>query len=427
MAELGDYPEIEKWLKGKRPGTQIYYKTAMKAYIDFTGLNPTQMIDEVEEDRKKSPRDWGQPEDRILDFNKWLQETYEQRKAGKKTGKIGISSNLAGVYCAAIKSFYTSNNFPLKVKIPKGKKKKKNFKLKYRAPEVRKLLNVTTSLRDRAIVMSIYQSGMGVSEICQLDYGDIKKDFEEEKASIQIHLIREKTYEEYDTFLGKESINFLKLYIRERMKNGKELEFDTPLFTKEGAKKLQSERVTVENIDTAFRVYAVKSGLVTEKQLKVADLNPARPHALRAAFQSILKLAGMNDAVVEYMAGHNIGETQRAYWLARTDELRDLYEKHEVHLSVFAQKVEVQRLEKLEQRVLSKDDQIRLLVENGRLKEEKLARLNSEVKELTRRMEGFEAFVNRMRELDEEIQRKRELAIQREKEEDKKEATASKP
>ena len=123
---------------------------------------------------------------------------------------------------------------------------------------------------------------------------------------------------------------------------------------------------------------------------------------------TVAKLSGMADVAVEYMAGHKLDKTTQTYWQTRADtELRDLYAKHYDDLRALKPKVDTEKIKQLETRVIKREDIIDQLVENGKYKDTEIKEMSEQVQQLTERMEGFEAFVNRMRELDEEIQAKK--------------------
>jgi hypothetical protein len=86
---LMDYEEVKRWLAGRGKGTVKQYLSIMRKYTEFTGLNPAELIDEAEEDRKKSRRERGKPEYRLKEFHEWLLNDYEWKK-----GK-GVSKNRA--------------------------------------------------------------------------------------------------------------------------------------------------------------------------------------------------------------------------------------------------------------------------------------------------------------------------------------------
>lgn len=105
-----------------------------------------------------------------------------------------------------------------------------------------------------------------------------------------------------------------------------------------------------------------------------------------------LKLAGMNNTLVEYMSGHAISPTEKAYLRMTTDELRRLYKQHEKHLSINAM-VDSEKLEELEQKAktLEQNSQnnqgvITALLENGRTKD---AQINNMTTLLTQVQESL--------------------------------------
>lgn len=104
---------------------------------------------------------------------------------------------------------------------------------------------------------------------------------------------------QYCTVLGEEFVDTLRLYLNERRANGDALEFDSPLFTKEGWQKLRHVRIASHLIENSFRKLALKAGLVSERQLEAADINPARPLALKSSRMNVAKLSGMNETAVK--------------------------------------------------------------------------------------------------------------------------------
>jgi integrase/recombinase XerD len=192
----------------------------------------------------------------------------------------------------------------------------------------------------------MFQSGMDVSTICSLNYGDVERELDDGKEPLMLHIIREKEGVEFHTFFGRDAIDALKLYLEERTKKyGEKLTYETPLFVKEGAKKLTFERITTNLIQIMFRDLVINAGIVTKDQLQMADINPARPHALRSGFSSILKLEGVNELFVEYMMGHVI-PYNGAYFRPHPEELRKVYSEHEHALSITEAAIPAGEIEK---------------------------------------------------------------------------------
>ena len=96
--QLEEFEEVKKWIVQVKPSSQPTYLSALKAYLEFTGLNPRELIDEAEEDRRKPRREQGKPEQRLAEFHRWLLSDYEVKTRGKNrrpSGKRGLSKTMA--------------------------------------------------------------------------------------------------------------------------------------------------------------------------------------------------------------------------------------------------------------------------------------------------------------------------------------------
>jgi len=343
VEKIEDFEEVKKWIAGLKESSRINYLCAMRAYMDFTGLNPKELIDEAEEDRKKPRRERGKPEQRLAEFHKWLLTEYEHKARGrgerKGTGKKGVSKMKARTYVGAIRSFYNRNGFPLTFKTPKASPKKENRKMQLTPREVKKLVDHAPTVRDRAIILMMFQGGFDVSTICSLNYGDVARELNEGSEPMVIHVVREKEEVEYFTCVGHDSIEALKAYLNERKAKGEVLRLDSPLFIKEGAKKLKSERMTTNLIQNMLKDTAMKAGIITEEHLDNADMNPCRPHALRSAFSTILRLNKFDPLLVDFMQGHVI-PYNGAYLIPPPEKVREMYAEVEPQLSISSSPVE---------------------------------------------------------------------------------------
>ena len=378
---LDDFEEVRKWIAQVKEGSRAPYLSAMRAYMEFTGLNPKELIDEAEEDRRKPRREQGKPEQRLAEFYKWLLNEYEIKSRGrrrKNTGKKGVSKKMASLYIAAMRSFYKRNGFPIMTKTPKATPKKENRKMLLTPKEVRLLVDHAPTLRDRAIILFMFQGGFDVSTICSLNYGDVKRGLDEGEEPLMIEVVREKEEVEYFTFVGHDAIEALKAYLNDRKAKGEKLAFDSPLFAKEGAKKKRGERITPNLIQNMLRETALKAGLVTEEELEKADLNPCRPHALRSAFSTILRLNGFDPLLVDFMQGHAI-PYNAAYLIPPPEKVRQMYAEVEPQLSI-SQLHPIEK--KLEEKLkMYREDLAKLQMENQELKQ-KLAFYESALEKL---------------------------------------------
>ena len=314
-------------------------------YTRYRDMDPEQLIDEIEADRKKPRRERGEVEYKLKEFYTWLLNEKEKQKPGRDetTGKKGVSPKRAHSITGAIRGFYKTNGFPLTLKIPRPTTLKKNYKLQLRAEDVKKLVDHAPTLRDKVIILMLFQSGMDVSTLCSLDYGDVARGLEKRESPLPIRVVRKKEGIEYTTFLGKDGIDALNAYLHKRRERRGTIKHTDPLFIKERMYN-GKERISRELIEKMMREVAVLSGVVSKEEMERADMNPCRPHALRSAFSTLMKLQGVNNEIVEYWLGHSI-PYESAYFIPPQDELKRIYKENSEPLSINRAVEQVKELE----------------------------------------------------------------------------------
>lgn len=327
-------------------GTKDSYFTGWRNYLEFyrevkeEDVTPTLLLERAVEDRKRPLVDQGQPEREFSEWASWLMTGYRLTgRDGKKTeDRLGLSPSGVRTYAAAVRSFYSYHGYALgkKARLPREARvngcKIENTKIEYRPEQVKKLLSAVRSLRDRAIVLIMFQSGMDISTVCSLDYGHVKEELEAGKEPLLIRVVRPKVGLNYRTLIGRDAIEALKAYLEDRTRRkGEKLGYDTPLFMQEG--RGTGERCGPKHFQDQMRDYVLAAGLVSRERLERADLSPARPHALRSGFSSILRLKGANERLIDYWMGH-ADPYGGAYNQAGDEELREFYKGFEQHLSI---------------------------------------------------------------------------------------------
>jgi integrase/recombinase XerD len=209
-----------------------------------------------------------------------------------------------------------------------------NIKIEYRPEQVKKLLSVIKNLRDKAITLVMFQSGMDISTVCSLNYGDLKEGLEKGEEPLMIHVKRPKVGLNYRIFIGHDAIESIKTYLNERrVKYKEDIDFDTPLFMLEGTHVNNRVRCKPKFFQDNMRRYVLLAGLVSKEKMEKADFSPARPHALRSGFSTIARLKGLNERLIDYFMGHS-DPYGGAYNQATNDELREKYTEIEPALSV---------------------------------------------------------------------------------------------
>ena len=207
---------------------------------------------------------------------------------------------------------------------PPARTMKINDKHEWTLDQIRVFVEAAEYLRDKAYIMVAFQSGLSLGDILALNYSDIKREFETGILPLSITGYREKTNVAIRTFIGRDAVYYLKLYLQSRP----DIKNSDPLFTLFGSNK----RATHGTIQKQLRKYAKKLSFLYEEDL-VNGYNPARPHSLRSAFRS--RLTGKMDSdLIEFLMAHDIGQEKSTYMNQPLDELRQIYANYEHLLAI---------------------------------------------------------------------------------------------
>jgi len=229
----------------------------------------------------------------------------------KQYSKATIARKLATLrsfYKFLVKRNQLTSNPVVAVRTPKQDKKLPRF-LDYE--EVKKLLD-TPSLenwlgaRDRAILETLYSTGIRVSELVALNMDDI--DFLGE-----IVHVRGKGKKERITPIGSSALQVIQHYMEFRNKRAQNnTNFDSKvLFVNKHGKRLSTRSVRRK----------------MDKYLKMAGLDPAiSPHTLRHSFATHMLNNGADLRSVQELLGHQSLSTTQVYTHLTTTKLKDVYE-----------------------------------------------------------------------------------------------------
>lgn len=175
-----------------------------------------------------------------------------------------------------------------------------------RAPDI----NTLTGLRDRAVLETLFSTGLRVSELCSLDTDiDLNKDeFSVRGKGDKIRVV----------FLSKNSKKAIKEYLEKRE------DFEDALFVNIksdnfGKKRVASapSRLTPRSIERLVKHYAIKAG-ITKK---------VTPHVIRHSFATDLLSNGADLRSVQAMLGHSNISTTQVYTHVTDKHLRDIHKK----------------------------------------------------------------------------------------------------
>lgn len=312
-----DFESSRRWmdrLKARRKGsasTQRVFFYYLARFCHFTRKNPDQLIAERRHHLKSDD-----------DFVRRRHEEWAEKFSAHLREK-GAASNTVATAIAAVRSFYKSNYVPLVdvcVATPYPVRQTKVPTLE----ELKAMVDVCEDEQDtltKAWLLCQAESGMSNVDVHKLElqsrwchsveFGYIGKQLKKGTIPLHIHIVREKTMASglgwYDTFFGKNAVASLNEYV----------DFSKPrLFD-----------VSDRTIQLKLREISIKAEVGTEEA-------PVRPYDLRKFFNTRLKLAGMNETLVEYMMGHSLGRVKGAYFVPPVIELRKVYAQYYPYMSI---------------------------------------------------------------------------------------------
>lgn len=229
----------------------------------------------------------------------------------KQYSKATIARKLATLrsfYKFLVKRNQLTSNPVVAVRTPKQEKRLPRF-LDYE--EVKKLLGTPPQdnwlgARDRAILETLYSTGIRVSELVALNMDDI--DFLGE-----IVHVRGKGKKERITPIGSSALQVIQYYMEYRNKRAQNnTNFDSKvLFVNKHGRRLSTRSVRRK----------------MDKYLKMAGLDPAiSPHTLRHSFATHMLNNGADLRSVQELLGHQSLSTTQIYTHLTTTKLKDVYE-----------------------------------------------------------------------------------------------------
>jgi len=313
--------EAEEYLRLKGKTTRGVYGSAFSLFLEFygnkygEGKGFSHFLDRIFAELQKPRREQKRvAEIELVDFINYLRE-------------LEKSNNTTRLYFAAVQNFLKYKGIIVSANfignLPPATEKPINHKHEWTIEQIKSFVDSAPTFRDKAIIACLFQSGLGVNELTQLNYEHIQEELEKGILPICLKLVRQKTGVPFKTFFGADAVKYLRLYLQTK----KNLTSDKPLFTKWGSEK----RITPAAIQAKFSEIAKYLDFIKKKDLE--GFNPVRPHSLRAAFESQL-IGKVSDKLIQFFMGHSIGTTGIAYLNKPTEELRKDYMNAERYLTI---------------------------------------------------------------------------------------------
>jgi integrase/recombinase XerD len=335
--------------------TRKNYLGYLNMIVNFTKLNPEELL----------RLDGGEAKRLILRCARW-----KVQEGRPEQGRLIL---------AVAKSFFSAHDRELRfkrgerIRAPKKKIIHEIIPNKY---EVYRMADHAGSLRDKAIILCLWQSGVRASCICRWTYGLVRGYlYPEVKAPVYLKITNQMDTKlsgyglpYYYTFLQREAAEALREYLDWRMVKGwKPSEDDLIFVTQRGMSK--NRPLDYWNIR-----------LIVKEAARKAGFNPKNiwAHCLRKAFRKILYTSGLDPDFAETLMGHKLPASRGNYFdFHDIDELANQYMK-----CSFAQDLP-SRMNRLDERIRQ------LETENLSLKEQLRTR-NAQTEGLATRIEKLE-------------------------------------
>lgn len=283
-----------EFLSALKPNTRNVYGRGLKVFQQFYAGYGSVMnfLDRVERDRLLPRRDRKRVAVEVLSsFADWLQ-------------KSGYAPKTVRVYVGAVQSLAKYYDVPISlryVRLPPAQPV--NRKHPWTLEEIGEFIETMNKPIYRSIAASILQSGLSLSDLLALTYGDIKEEFEKGITPLCLDLTRKKTGVHFMTFLGGWAVKLLKEHLGDW-----KLEKTSPIYN-----------VSARNVHAYFRKTAQKFAG------NFKGRNPYTPHSLRAAFRTFLSDHKVDPLYIEYWMGHKLPEQLSAYINKSRESWRQTY------------------------------------------------------------------------------------------------------
>lgn len=164
-------------------------------------------------------------------------------------------------------------------------------------------------VRNKAILELFYSTGMRLSELLNLNFGDLNRDR-------QLVRVFGKGSKERVVPLGKRAMKILKVYLAKRCQEFGRIQLDSPLFISKRGTRIA--RATVQK-------------MVTAQLQKVSEQEHLSAHVLRHSFASHMLDHGADLNAVKDLLGHNSLSTTQLYTHIRIGKMKKIYQQAHPH------------------------------------------------------------------------------------------------
>ncbi len=287
--------------KVKSEGTRSNFGTILSAFCRYCNKNPNDLVDMTSKEVSSQV------------------QVYVDSLAGKD-----LSIRYVNMCLGYLKTFFKINGF----KGDKALEVERHYQpSRYRkreeyiptSNEIHDMSLAAGSLRNKALVLGLYTSGLRNSSIRALLFKDIKEELANNFDNIKFSVYPEmkkvdpgacKGNIPYYSFISKEATKVLREYLTTRERVQGNIEDDEPLFCAASSnmtiEKKRHTLVLKKSLEALVKNAARKAGIINWKAVY--------PHCLRKAFESALRNSGLDIKDQEFLMGHILPGVQDTYY-----------------------------------------------------------------------------------------------------------------
>lgn len=292
-----EYCEIEKGLSNK---SQENYQMFINKFLEFLDLNSKSDL---------KPHD-------LTTKDIWDYKVFLARHRSSSTGEV-LKKNTQRYYLIALRAllnFFTDRNIDsvpsAKVNLPREKATDKKIKF-LSVEQIIKLLEApntsnTAGLRDRAIMETLFSTGLRVSELTSLNVDQLNLKLDDMELSVVGKGGKVRT-----VYISERAMKWIKLYLDKRKLNS------PALFTnlKKSNTINDDKRLTPRSIERIIKKYTKLTGLPIYTS----------PHTLRHSYATDLLSQGADLRAIQEMLGHSSITTTEVYTHVTNKRLKDIH------------------------------------------------------------------------------------------------------
>lgn len=348
---------FKKWVHGISEGTKKNYLYSLTAFCLANSKTPTELLEICKEDYSKPPwereiDDWFVEYDQYCEGQGIAKETFKKRKTN-------------------VRGFFRFNRIETPI-ARRGNRENFNRANERKLPtkeEIRLLIDSCKTVKEKAIILTQFSSGLSNSDVVQLTVGQFKNGIDENNIC-KIKMRRRKNENEFVTFLSPEAVEAIQSYLRVEREN---LDDSQPLFT-----KFKSSNTPMMPIAIVHTYARLCDALGWSKEGNA--FRKITGHMGRKWLKTNLTNAGMPREPLETLLGHQIKNgTDDNYYMMNENHLKSIYLKYLPAITI--NPVETLTLESDEYKSIKEDNKaLRELIEkkDAEMEELKAAQSNSE-------------------------------------------------